>query len=296
MSTIVADPGSGALPEVLASARALIGPEMAERVWQLPGDQVEHALGELGALRHALDVLEVALAREGVDRGLPAESGYGLRDWLARVEGTDAPSPSSAHIGQVVRVAAAATRTGLLPDPDPLAAPTGGAAEDSGAGRDGAPGDDEPRPAAITDVLDAFTTGSLPLGKTDQIARFTDQVAGLADPGLFAVTLRALLDGAKDDLDPATPSPTGAAYRQRTRGLSERQLRTAIDLAGRLLHPVSTASDFETYPGARDGMRHIAAPAGGHSNANCGIRDGARGPIRCPTARRARLKRAHPAA
>lgn len=117
---------------------------------------------------------------------------------------------------------------------------------------------EEPPPADTGDVLAAFGAGELPLCKADQITRFTEQVARVADPSLLAVTLGAILRSAKDDVLVGS----GEVPPDRVRGLSEKQLRTAIDLAARLLRPERDIEDDDNRARAGRALYKIAGPIG----------------------------------
>ena len=72
-------------------------------------------------------------------------------------------------------------------------------------------------------VAAAYAAGGLSLAKADLLVRFGDDVGRVADPGQLEEDLRLLIGSAEDA--PGRP------------GLTERQLRTAIGYAARLLRP-----------------------------------------------------------
>ncbi len=185
-----------------------------EDFWQLGDTEVSDALGDIGRLRQLLDVAEVGLVREGLTRGLPEESAWTVHDWVTRAEGQHAPDPAVPHVGSVLRVAKVGTdRAGRY---------AGVAGE------------------AMGEVREAFEAGDLPLGKADQLTKFHGQVAPVAQEEALEGTLRALLDGARDEVVRSGPEGT---VTERVRGLTQKQLGAAIAHAGRLLKPEKEQED-----------------------------------------------------
>ncbi|NYF98128.1 HNH endonuclease signature motif containing protein [Janibacter cremeus] len=177
-------------------------------LWRLQDREVTDALAVVGQIRQLLEVAEVDLVREGLARGLPAESAWSAHDWVTRAEGERSPDPSVRHVGSVVRVAQAGTTM---------------------AGRYWTRAD-----GAVGELREAFTRGDLPLGKADQLARFHAQVAPVADEEELADDLSALVAAAQDDI--VATGPDGRR-RERVRGLTDKELAAGITRAGRLLRP-----------------------------------------------------------
>lgn len=220
---------AGLLDGVLSAARAL---EDTGESWRLADREVEAALAAVGRARQLLEVAEVTLVREGVGRGLPAESSWSPVDWVARCEGGSAPAPDVRHSARVVRVAEAGDAS--------LAGSAVG----------------EPPAAA---VVAAFEAGDLPLAKADQLVRFHTAVAPVADPEALEHDLAALLHGARDEVRPA--GPDGRAD-ERVRGLTEKELGAAITFAGRMLRPSKELEDEERAARAGRTFTKSEGPAG----------------------------------
>lgn len=177
-------------------------------LWRQSDADLSEALAVIGQVRQLVEIAEVAVVREGLQRGLPGESAWSPHDWVTRAEGERAPDPSIRHVGSVVRVARAGTTM---------------------AGRHSTTAGE-----AVREMRDAFEEGDLPLGKADQLARFHAQVAPVADEEDLEHDMKALVAGAKDD--EVETGPEGRATR-RVRGLTEKQLAAGITRAGRLLKP-----------------------------------------------------------
>ena len=155
---------TGVLPGLRDALRCMIFGGGGEDAWRLADDEVELGLSTIGALRQLADVAEVALVREGVQRGIPADQSWSPQDWVSRCEGRDAPEPPRRHVASVLRVAKGESR--------------------------------------VADVTAAFTSGDLPMGKADQLIRFESDVSRVADPDMLAEMLSTLLEGARDTVVP----------------------------------------------------------------------------------------------
>lgn len=227
MAIVERDPGLA--PGLRDALRSLLGADGA--TWQLPDGEVAGCLSVIGQARQLLEVAEVALVREGVERGLPAQGSWSVHDWVSTAEGEHAPLPPVRHVAQVVRVAQGAGRGGLVPEPVAEAAvgSLDGVAEGA-SGEDGSGG----CASGVAGVVEAFAEGDLSLGKADQLVRFEKQVRPVADPELLEADLGTLLQGARDDVVETGPEGRGRARR---RGLSEKELAAAITRTGRLLKP-----------------------------------------------------------
>lgn len=223
MSMAIVERDPGLAPGLRDALRSLVGVDGA--TWQLPDGEVGECLSVIGQARQLLEVAEVALVREGLERGLPAEGAWTVHDWVSRVEGERAPAPSVRHVAQVVRVAKGAEQRGLTQTPAPAPGDVEGEGESplDGEGVSG-----------VVAVVEAFGEGDLSLGKADQLVRFERSVRAVADPELLDADLAVLLEGARDDVVPTGPEGRG---RERRRGLSERELAAAITRTGRLLKP-----------------------------------------------------------
>ncbi len=190
--------GEPGVPRVLALLRAAVAEvdkAGLEPAWMLGDAGLGEALTLVGRLRASSERLEVATVAEAITRGVPTQDGWGAHDWVSRVESAEAPPPSAAHVAAVCRLAAASVRArpGSAPDAEPDA------------------------------VAAAYASGSLSLAKADQLARFTVDLARVADPVQLEADLAVLIASAQDA--PGRP------------GLTERQLSVAIGYAGRLLRP-----------------------------------------------------------
>ncbi|WEV77262.1 DUF222 domain-containing protein [Janibacter cremeus] len=202
-------------------------------LWRLGDAEVTEALAVIGQARALLEIAEVDLVREGLARGLPAESTWSPTDWVTRAEGQRAPDPGVRHVASVVRVAKAGTR---MAGPSALKA----------AG-------------AVNDVRAAFREGDLPLGKADQLVRFHAQVAPVAEEGLLEEDLGALVAAAKDDV--VATGPQGRR-RERVRGLGEKELGAAITRTGRLLKPEKDIEDEDRRAKRGRSLTKSQGPAG----------------------------------
>lgn len=164
MSTAAAS--STAPGDPVAQFRA-VAEKLAEltgaELWRLSGEQVEEILTIAQAVGSNLDRIEVHAVREGVQRGLHSEQGYGVVDWIS----------------------AAQARSGLAPDP----------ARVLGLKRMSEAGDR----SAAQPIYDRFLAGELSLLKADQLARFERDVSRVADPSEFGEQLDALIEAAADD-------------------------------------------------------------------------------------------------
>ena len=139
-------------------------------LWALSGAQVEELLASVGAVRAVLDRVEVAAVREGLTRGLPAEQGYGAVDWVRRCQqrAGGAAVADPAHVGRVLRVAAAADRAGA------------------------------------SAVWAGFVSGGLGLGKADQVARFEQEVSPVAAAEDVASAVAGLVEAASGSPEAGT--------------------------------------------------------------------------------------------
>lgn len=224
---------AGILPGLRDTLRSLLTAD-TESAWQLPDGDVSEGLSVLGQVRQLVDVAEVALVREGVQRGLPAESSWSAHDWVSRAEAQRAPAPPVRHVASVVRVARAdATAVG------------------SAAG--------SPVEGDLAGVTSALADGDLPLGKADQLVRFHESVRRVADPELLEANLETLLEGARDDV--IATGPEGRS-RQRRSGLSEKELAAAITMTGRLLKPERDQDDEDRRKKAARSLTRGPGPCG----------------------------------
>lgn len=221
----------GAAPESAGDAETTgAGTGGEGGLWRQSDAELTEALAVIGQVRQLVEIAEVAVVREGLERGLPGETAWSAHDWVTRAEGERAPDPSVRHVGSVVRVAKAGT---------------------SMAGRYWATAG-----GGVRELREAFESGDLPLGKADQLARFHAQVAPVADEEDLDRDLKALVAGAKDDVVETGPEGRVA---QRVRGLTDKELAAGITRTGRLLKPAKDldkqdergkdARSFTTSPG-----------------------------------------------
>lgn len=149
---------------MLPGVRTALGAMSAagSETWQLADREVEGCLSMLGQVRSLIEVAEVALVREGVERGLPGEVSRTPHDWVSCLEGAAAPQPDIAHVASVVRLAKG--------------------------------GD------SVVGVRAAFEAGDLPLSKAQSLVRFVEQVAPVADADALAEDVAILLKAARDDV------------------------------------------------------------------------------------------------
>lgn len=221
-------------PALRDALRALMQGAVGEdHVWRLGDAEVTDALAVVGQVRQLLEVAEVNLVREGLQRGLPAEASWSPHDWVTRAEGRRAPDPSAWHAARVVRVAQVGTAM---------------------AGRYAATAGD-----GVAALREAFQSGELPLGKADQIAKFHAQVAPIADDDALEDDLRTLVAGAKDDV--VDPDPRGGAT-QHVGGLTEKELGVLITCTGRLLKPERDQDDEDRRAKAARAFTKSPGPAG----------------------------------
>lgn len=189
---------AGVLPGLRDALRCVMGvAEDVESLWRLGEGEVAEGLALVGQLRQLMDVAEVGLVREGLQRGLPAQESWSAHDWVSRAEARRAPVADGRQVARVVRVAKG-----------------------------------EPR---VADVTEAFAAGDLALGTADQLVRFEEHVARVADPQELAEAMSVLLQGARDDQ--VATGLDGRGPHERVAGLSERELAVAITRTGRLLRP-----------------------------------------------------------
>ena len=87
----------------------MIGDVCEGDLWRLGEDEIGQGLALVGQVRQLAQVAEVALAREGIERGLPTQSSWSAHDWLTTAESEAAAVPSAGHVSSVVRVAQAST-------------------------------------------------------------------------------------------------------------------------------------------------------------------------------------------
>lgn len=194
MSTAAASPiVSGDPVADFRAAAERLSQVLALESWRLSGEQVQEMLTGVQGVAHELDRAEVQLVREGVQRGLHAEQGYGVADWISVVGLRSGLAPDPTRAARVMRMAAAAGR-----------------------------------PVARA-IFDRFVAGELTLGKADQLARFEQDVAKVADPTELADQLEGLIEAAADGADAS--------------GLTPRELGTTIAYAGSLLKPDKLADD-----------------------------------------------------
>ncbi len=202
-------------------------------VWRLPDEGITGALSDIQQVRGLLETVEVALVREGLERGLPQESSWSAHDWVTRVEGQRAPDPGPRHVAAVVRVAT--TGTAL-------------------AGRGC-----RVAPEALAGLREAFASGQLPLGKADQLARFHGQLAPVAREEDLTECLQALTAGASDEVRATGPQ---GRTRERVGGLSEKELATALTRTGRLLRPEQEQEESDRRAKQARSLTRSAGPAG----------------------------------
>lgn len=213
----------GVMPDLRDALRSLVGATGdADSVWRLGEDEVGEGLAVVGQLRRLVDVAEVALVREGLERGLPAQGSWSAQDWVSRAEAMRAPVPEGRQVARAVRVAKG-----------------------------------EPR---VAEVTEAFEAGDLPLGKADQLVRFEEHVSRVADPVELAETVAILLEGARDDVLEVGSGERGPA--QRVAGLSEKELAVAITRAGRLLRPDADLEGDDRREKAGRALFRSEGPAG----------------------------------
>lgn len=243
----VRDGDSGLLPGLRDALRAVVSADM-RTVWQVPDADVSDALAVVGQARQLLESAEVALVREGVMRGLPAESSWSVHDWVSVSEGRRAPRPATGHVASVVRVArATVTRTGsALSDPDSPDTSDTTTVDGQGGG-------------GLAAVVSTFTGGDLSLGKADQLVRFHESVRRVADPDLVEADLEILLGQARDET-----TTTGPDERVRTRapGLDEKKLAAAIAMTARMLRPDQDLADEDAQLKASRSLVKGAGPCG----------------------------------
>jgi hypothetical protein len=192
--------GPAAAQAVLGGLRQVagaLGRSAGQPWWHLSEEQVGEVMGLMGVIRHQLDRVEVAAAREGIDRGLHTDQGWSATDWVRRTEADSAPAPATGHAARVSRVAQSAGR------------------------------------AEVSGVHQAVAAGVLSMGRADQLIRFQAEVAPVADPDLLEIDLQVLLDAASDHLvEPDRPGGPTRACR-----LSDRELGVALARTARMLKP-----------------------------------------------------------
>lgn len=230
--------GPGVLPGLRRALRSMQSTDAAS-VWQAVDGDLGEALALIGQIRQLTDVAEVAVAREGIGRGLPTEEAWSAHDWVSVSEGRRAPRPGISHVASVVRVAQADDLSGLS------AAPAlSGAEEGEGVG--------------LALAVGAFARGEMPLGKADQLVRFHESVRRIADPDLLDADLLHLTDGASDDV---IAGPDGGE-KGRAHGLDEKKLGAAITMTARMLRPEKGLKDEDERQKASRSLTKSAGPCG----------------------------------
>ncbi len=213
----------GIMPHLRDAARSLVGAsDERETSWQLGEDEIAEGLALLGQLRQLMDVAEVALVGEGLERGLPAQESWSANDWVTRAKAANAPAPQTRQVAQVLQVAKG-----------------------------------EPR---VAEVTQAFTDGDLSIGKADQLVRFEAQVSPVADPVELAEAMAVLLEGARDGI--ISRGPDGRGPHERVPGLTDKQLAVAITRTGRLLKPAPDLEREDHQAKAGRGLYRHEGPAG----------------------------------
>lgn len=211
------------MPGLRDALRSMIGATAdAESMWRLGEDELTEGLAAIGQLRQLMDVAEVALVREGLTRGLPAQDSWSPHDWLSRAEMKRAPAPDERQVARVLRVAKG-----------------------------------DPR---VAEVNEAFVSGELPLAKADQLMRFDEHGSRVADPHELADAVAVLLEGARDSVIPT--GPEGRGPHVRVTGLTSKELAVAITRTGRLLTPDRELEDDDRRAKAGRAMFRHEGPAG----------------------------------
>ncbi|WP_052590693.1 HNH endonuclease signature motif containing protein [Luteipulveratus mongoliensis] len=210
------EPSAGRLLQAARSAVEALSEIDGAPLWPAAGAQVEELLQLIGQARAAVDRVEVALVREGKDRGLHREQGFGVVDWVRLVQGRAGLSPDPAHVARLNRVADTAVR-----------------------------------PAARA-VWERFAAGSLPLGKADRLARFEADVSPVAGSGEVAESLDILLGAAEETPQQAGLTPRELQIAIRRAGLllkPERDLVAEQDAArrGRALYKQPGPAGLSAY-------------------------------------------------
>lgn len=172
---IALDAASAGVELLSASCPAPLASATVAATWMSEA-QLRALLTQVGRARSALAILEAALVGEGLSRGLPGDEGLSPVDWVRTHEGAAAVPPDPAEAARVVRQAQIAARRGSVCDP----------------------------------VLAAFAAGELSARKTDQVLKFIDEVAAVADPDELAGIVQALIDGAGDGAVPGVRAVANA--------------------------------------------------------------------------------------
>ncbi len=207
--------GFGALQEVVAAAEQ-VG---QAPLWSCSTQDLEHVLGLIGWVGHHLGQLERHVVAEGMTRGLPVEAGACPVDWVTSCLHEMVPAPPPGHAAQVVRLAKAQ--------------------------------DVE----AYEGLFARLGVGEVSVSKADQLVRFHQEVASVADPVSLAGVFEVLVQGASDTKE-LVPGEPGCGVR--TRGITDRQLSTAIGRAKCAVKPAADLAEGEER--ARAGRVLFARP------------------------------------
>jgi hypothetical protein len=185
---------AGSLLDWLEVAAHATEKAVGEPAWRHTEDGLGAAMRLIGQLRSCLDRVEVAVVAEVESQGTPDGRGLSPVDWLVDASGAAAPKPDVQHVARVLNVARAMASS-------------------------------EP----ASDVFsEAVRSGAMPLVKADLVARFVQDVRGVADPEALAADVETLVEAASDN--------------HRGRGLTAKELRRAIQFATQLIKP---AKDLE---------------------------------------------------
>ena len=180
---------AGSLLDWLEVAAHATEKAVGEPAWRHTEDGLGAAMRLIGQLRSCLDRVEVAVVAEVESQGTPDGRGLSPVDWLVDASGAAAPKPDVQHVARVLNVARAM-------------------------------GSCEP----ASDVFsEAVRSGAMPLVKADLVARFVQDVRGVADPEALAADVETLVEAASDN--------------HRGRGLTAKELRRAIQFATQLIKP-----------------------------------------------------------
>ncbi|GAA1875851.1 HNH endonuclease signature motif containing protein [Lapillicoccus jejuensis] len=208
----------------VAHLRAAADSTSTSQGCRLSTGQVLAGFADIGEARARLEVLEQVLLGEVLSRGLAAEAGFSVPDYLRQALGARAPLPEVNVVAAAVQVARA---TAVLAD----------GCELGGASRDRVPGADVVR-AAI------FST-ALPVGRAAQIVRFAQQIQPVADEEDLTTWVAGFVVGASDVLPEGSTETREAEAPGVSRGVDAKLLARHLRQAAQVVKPAKDLEDDE---------------------------------------------------
>ncbi|MGC0252393.1 DUF222 domain-containing protein [Pseudactinotalea sp. Z1748] len=220
-TTSVADPVTQA-PAALGQVTEKLSDLAQGEWWRATESDLVDVLGAVNRLRHELARVEVHATAETLKRGLPKDRCLSPADYLTEAQAQQGPAPPVGHVVTTVRLAEAVQQVAEGAD----------------------------RTECLQETVAAFDAGVLAASRAGTIVRFHSEVAPHSPHQALATTMRTINKGARDSHGPRGLSrdPLGRDHDPhsivRRRGWSERELRTILSQARRIIKP-ATESERE---------------------------------------------------